>query len=205
MRNHQLLLTEAEMFWGYSATGRLRTGGPALVLAASDIEVTALPGSGLSGDVVARIHRLVEAAPHVPPDRMPPVLGRCASLLGPAVLITGGPSYLIPPTVEVESDSELVCVGDPAAERLREANPGNWEPQEWLDLLDGRLGPWAMAVQGQRVTSICHTPAHSAVAADAGVWTDPDFRGRGLAAAVTVAWFRLISAGGRTAFYSTAS
>jgi hypothetical protein len=172
--DHELLLTEAEMFWG---SGRIRPGGPELVLAVSGEDTTVLLGSDVADDVAARIRRLIG-------ESGVQALGRCASLMGRTGLISGGPSYLIPPAVAFESEAEVIDSDDPGRDRLRDANPGNWEP---------------------RVTSICHTPAWSDIAADAGVWTDPDFRGNGLAAATTVAWFRLITATGRTAFYSTSS
>jgi RimJ/RimL family protein N-acetyltransferase len=87
-------------------------------------------------------------------------------------------------------------------ERLRGANPGGWEPVEWDELLDGRLGPWAMAIDGERVVSICHTPvAMTAASAECGVWTDPQFRARGYAAAVTAAWAAMLRSSGRELVY----
>ena len=40
-------------------------------------------------------------------------------------------------------------------------------------------------------------------AAECGVWTHPDYRGRGYAAAVTAAWADILRARGRCPFYST--
>jgi RimJ/RimL family protein N-acetyltransferase len=89
-------------------------------------------------------------------------------------------------------------------EALRIANPGNWQPVEWDELLDGKLGPWAIAVDGGRVSSICHTPRPMTErAAECGVWSHPEFRGRGHAAAVTAAWAELVRPSGRHLFYST--
>ena len=85
--------------------------------------------------------------------------------------------------------------------RLR-GRPTDWGADEWQDLLDGRLGVWVMAMHGERVIWIC-TPVANASAADAGVWTHPDFRGQGHAAAVTAAWAALMCASGRVLFYST--
>ena len=88
-------------------------------------------------------------------------------------------------------------------ESLRARNPGGWEPVEWDELLDGRLGPWTMAFDGERVVAICHTPrAMTAQSAECGVWTDPAFRGRGYAAAVTAAWAALLRPTGRELVYS---
>jgi len=87
--------------------------------------------------------------------------------------------------------------------QLRAANPGNWGADEWQNLLDGRLGPWVMASHGERVISICHTPVANASAAEAGVWTHPDFRGGGHAAATTAEWAVLMRPSRRLLFYST--
>ena len=61
-----------------------------------------------------------------------------------------------------------------------------------------------MAVQGEIIVSICHTPKPlTAHAAECGVWTRPGFRGRGHAAAVTSAWADVLRPSGRYLFYST--
>ncbi|HWB77584.1 MAG TPA: GNAT family N-acetyltransferase [Nannocystaceae bacterium] len=85
---------------------------------------------------------------------------------------------------------------------LHDANPGNWHPIEWLELLDGRLGPWAMVVAERRVLSICHTPVPlTAATAEPGTWTTPDARGRGYAAAATAEWVAMLRPSGRRLFY----
>jgi RimJ/RimL family protein N-acetyltransferase len=89
-------------------------------------------------------------------------------------------------------------------ESLRKANPGNWHPVEWDELLEGRLGPWAMAMDGERVVSICHTPGPlTGRTAECGVWTAPAYRGRGYGAAVTAEWAAIVRPSGRYLFYST--
>src|SRR5262249_34490237 len=60
-----------------------------------------------------------------------------------------------------------------------------------------------MAMHGERVISICHTPVANASAADAGVWTHPEFRGHGHAAAATAEWAALMRTSGRQLFYRT--
>jgi predicted GNAT family acetyltransferase len=61
-----------------------------------------------------------------------------------------------------------------------------------------------MARQSGRVISICHTPASNPRAAEGGVWTHPDFRGQGHAAATTAEWAALLRPSGRLLFYSAA-
>jgi RimJ/RimL family protein N-acetyltransferase len=149
------------------------------------------------------------AAPAEGPSAPPRVLDACRRLLedalGPLELLPGsGPSYLIHDRVEFPASAPLVCSDDAAASTLADANPGNWEPDEWQQLLSGRLGAWAMATRHDQVIAICHTPVSSPRAAEAGVWTRPEFRGHGHAAAVTAAWAALLRRSGRVLFYSAA-
>ena len=117
---------------------------------------------------------------------------------------TGGPSYLIEPGTHFATTVHIERSDTSNGERLRAANPGNWEPIEWDELLDGRLGPWAIATEAALVVSICHTPRPMmARAAECGVWTHPDSRGRGHAAAVTSAWAEIVRPSERHLFYST--
>lgn len=117
----------------------------------------------------------------------------------------GGPYYVVPRGCTFASRARIeTSVAEPSP-LLRTANPGNWEAEEWDDLLDSKVhGPWAMAVVDDRVVSICHTPiAMSAEAAECGAWTDPAYRGRGYAAATVAAWASILEPTGRELFYST--
>jgi len=164
-------------------------------------------GDGVPDELADVLAAAVRAAPpsigpmelplSIQPAQPPPAaIDACRQLLG-EVELSMGPSYVI---------SEIVGSNAPGAviDRLRAANPGNWEPVEWDELLDGRLGPWAIAIVDGAAISICHTPvpmtAHSA---ECGVWTDPRFRGRGYAAATAAAWVPLVRAPGRHLFYMT--
>jgi hypothetical protein len=150
----------------------------------------------VAGELAAAFERAPRAAD---PSEPPPALERCEQLLGPLER-RAGPSYLIGPTTRFASAVHL----EPDAGRLRDLNPGNWHPVEWDELLDGRLGPWAIATAAGRVASICHTPGPlTPRGAECGVWTHPDFRGQGYAAATTAAWADLVRPSGRYLFYST--
>lgn len=121
----------------------------------------------------------------------PPELDRWAELLAPQgpTSVTGGPSYLVQSTPTFHSSGQLFTSADPLPALLRAARPQAWwNPHEWEDLLAGRLGPWAIALDGTRVVALCHTSRADRTAAEAGVWTHPDSRRRGHAAAVTAAW-----------------
>jgi RimJ/RimL family protein N-acetyltransferase len=137
----------------------------------------------------------------------PPALAACREILAPAcapLSLGAGPYYLIEPRVRVETRTHIVRSDGSPGERPRHLNPGNWEHDEWDELLDGALGPWAMAIVDGRVVSICHTPRPMTErAAECGVWTHPDYRGKGYAAEVTATWADILRPSGRSLFYST--
>ena len=203
----ELLQIEIDTLWPSDARGRIR--GPDLVLACSSTGIAAALGTSVPDELAAALAMAVTES--VPPGDLstpPPILEVCRQALearlGPVALLpASGPSYVIPETVAFRSEVTLVRSDSTDVAPLRGANPGNWEVQEWEQLLDGRLGPWVMATHAGEVISICHTPRHTARAAEAGTWTRPDFRGRGHAAATTVAWAALLRPSGRHLFYST--
>ena len=160
--------------------------------------------AGLAGELTASFERAPAPARL---DEPPPALDACARILeagGAALSHRGGPSFLIDGDVRFASTVRIQRSDAANVEALRGANPGGWHPVEWDELLDGRLGPWTVALDGERVVSLCHTPGPLRPhAAECGVWTDPGFRGRGHAAAVTAEWAALVRAPGRHLFYST--
>ena len=207
MRDVDLLGLEMDLLWGTDALGRAE---PAPLLAA-----------GFAGD-----GRVARAGTEVPaglasqlgrdaglPDggaaggRRPADLDRWTELLAPvaAVAVTGGPSYLVGSPRAAPSAAKVLTSAQPVPASLRDRRPRAWwEPQEWTDLLTGRLGPWAIAVDGSSVVALCHTPRSANGAAEAGVWTHPDARRRGHAAAVTAAWAGVAARDHDLLFYSTA-
>lgn len=141
------------------------------------------------------------------PAQPPPVLALCQQVLeggGGPLSCRAGPSFLIEATRPLGRGLHIARSDAPSRDWLRNANPGNWHPVEWDELLDGRLGPWTMAVEGGVVVSICHTPVSVTVSgAECGVWTRPAFRGRGYGAAVVAEWAEILRPSGRCLFYST--
>lgn len=63
--------------------------------------------------------------------------------------------------------------------------------------------PCLAIVKDGRLASMCYSARNTTVAAEAGVDTLEEFRGRGYAAAVTTAWARAVRAEGRIPLYST--
>ncbi len=73
-----------------------------------------------------------------------------------------------------------------------------WTAEE----VPGRM-PMMGVVEDGRIRSVCFCSRISETAAEAGVETAQEFRGRGLAGLVTTAWARAIIASGRNPVYST--
>jgi GNAT superfamily N-acetyltransferase len=159
--DRELLRIEIETLWATDDRGRIE--GRDLVIGSSAIGNTVAVGSAVADELAAVLVAAVDAAPPPHDLTLPPtVLEQCrrllADTLGPVELTrSSGPSYLIPETVSFEPMVALVRSDAREAASLRAANPGNWEPDEWAQLLDGQLGPWVMAVRNGEVISICHT------------------------------------------------
>lgn len=199
----ELLRLEMDLLWG---DGR----GPDLVIACATDGVSVRTGQ-LVSDVVADAVRVdVQHSAwttdfSAPPPIVKHVREQLEEGLGLGITLArgSGPTFVIDDDVAVCPNVSVIHSDTADVERLREANPGNWGAAEWTDLLEGHLGTWTMAVLDRRVVSICHTPVSSTSAAEAGTWTHPDFRGRGLAAACTAAWAARMRPTGRVLFYST--
>ena len=172
------------------------------------------PGSEVPDGLVAALVEAVSAAPRAPsPDVEPPSLSACRAILEPdygPLTVQASPCYVFPvdlaPAPETYTGTPLRVVRSDARpiRKLRSLTPGNWEYDEWDDLLDGTLGPWAMALADERVVSICHTPLPMTDrAAECGVWTHPEYRGRRFASAVTATWADVLRPSSRHLFYAT--
>jgi hypothetical protein len=157
--------------------------------------------------MVAELTAAFDGAPRSTGGTAPPALERCRPILerdGRALERSGGPSYVFSDGVRSASEARIERSDASTGEALRDANPGNWHPVEWRELLDGALGPWAIASEGELVVSICHTARPiTPRGAECGVWTRPGFRGRGHGAAVTAVWADVMRPWGRHLFYCT--
>jgi RimJ/RimL family protein N-acetyltransferase len=213
-----LLKIEIETQWTKDSRGRLlkenrkeASPPPHLVIAASAQGHAFAISSHLPDDLATALGTTINrAAAPSDPALAPVFLHDCAKLLKEAVgpvEASSGPSYLVPPATTFTATAEIVTSDSAKAKALHDRNPrrGRWTPDEWRQLLDGDLGPWAFAMAGDEVVSICHSARLAERGAEAGTWTDPDHRGRGHAAATTAAWASLLEGSGRHLFYSTSA
>lgn len=200
----ELLDLEMELLWGAETE-------PDLVIASARGGMRMRIRAGMP-EALARTlaSELESATPSSDVNVPPPVVARVRLQLedafGAAVGLArgSGPSFLVAEgLVSPAKKAQLVRSEAFDVSALEDANPGSWPSDEWQNLLAGRIGAWVMAMVDQRIVSICHTPVSNGRAAEAGVWTHPDFRGQGYAAACTAEWANLMRPSGRVLFYST--
>ncbi|WP_129663978.1 GNAT family N-acetyltransferase [Phytoactinopolyspora endophytica] len=204
----ELLQIEMETLWDMNSDGRI-PGSHYLVIGATGSARRVAVGAGVPDMLADELTDLVLSETEPCASGRPPAsLARCQGLLEDAfgaVERSSGPSYLIPSGVGFAATADMVLSGSAQVEAVRDAHPGDWDVDEWDQLLAGNLGPWAMATHQGQVIAMCNTPAQTARGAEAGVWTHPDFRGQGHAAAVTAQWATLMAPSGRRLLYSTSA
>lgn len=203
MNDLSLLGIQAKM--GLNKQGRIAGQWGIKIAAAPEGQLLFL-GSALAQPLANALQTAFESTPS-DPKTAPPALAVCKQILKDAnepFCCTWGPSYLISKNTNFTPTTQLVLSNSPQRKTIQQSNPGNWLADEWNALIDGKLGPWAMAIVDRRVISICHTPKKMTDdAAECGVWTDPDFRGQGHATATTAAWASILAPTQRHLFYST--
>lgn len=161
------------------------------------------------------------------PSSPPVALSRLADRLGVHHNghITGGPTYLMhgtsrpPQLLNSGQTLKIVTSADKSVTDSIKSleRPSTWEADEWTKLLDGELGPWAMALHSNtgsfdsndpascEVAATCFSARRSPEAAEAGLWTAEKHRGRRIAPSVAAAWAGVAQAESRVLFYSTSS
>lgn len=132
-------------------------------------------------------------------EASPPVLHGIRSLLSAdreQLEEERGPTFLFP-------NAEPGTRG--TADILREAhNVPSVSELAWIQGVTSAEHPLSVARNSfGEVIAVCHSARATADAAEAGVETARDYRGRGLAGAVVLRWAAAVRAGGRTPLYST--
>ena len=155
----ELLAIQAEALM--DQRGRL-TGLCGLMIGAALDGQLMLIGSDIPDALVPALTDALDSSPPAPAVHLePPALAVCCEILqavcGPMTL-RAGPYYTFEREVTVRLDVPIVRSDGAPDARLRHLNPGDWDADEWDALVDGALGPWAMALVDDRVVSICHTP-----------------------------------------------
>ena len=215
MTDVELLRIEQGTIWKHDEHGRLeatrgRTGAPAPRLAigtARDGRTVAI-GSDVPDGVATDLRRVIDAEPRSrDPAEEPRSLAACEVMLrdalGPLERSVGR-AWIIESVPASTTYAQIIRSTDAGAHRFSGDVPAgfSWEPDEWRELMSGNLGRWAMCAVGGVAVSLCFSSRVSDEGMEAGVWTHPDHRGCGYAAASTAAWASLVLPSGRHVFYS---
>jgi len=138
--------------------------------------------------------RIAQAEPVIPDAEHAPPSGEFRAALGNVEREYRGPAYQLPPIEQLPDHVRPVRPADFAA--LPDAFA-------WLRDELAIAGPVHAAFVGGHAVAICHSARSGPRAAEAGVETLPDMRGRGHGRAAVAGWARAVQAEGRLALYST--
>ena len=206
MNDHDLMTIQAATLFRFDERGRILgsnepngTFGPRLFLGRTKDGHVARYGATVPDVLVRRVEEIIEREPRVADLSPEPVVMRelreALSQHAPVTRDAGGPAYRFPESIVVPGN--VVQLTDANRELVRDTF-------RWLyDELPGWAPGFAVVEDGLAM-SVCYSSRNGIDAAEAGVDTLPDYRGRGYASAVTAAWAAAIRASGRIPLYSTA-
>lgn len=168
--------------------------GPAFALIRRADSCAWAVSSGLSEEQAREIMRLAsEEAPTSDFRKPPKHVEEYREVIGGE--IETGPAFEFPKHIPVVEGAVLI----EDVEQLQAAFTG-WTAQEFPE-----RSPIMAIIEDGVPVSICFCARLTNSFAEAGVETNPRFRGRGFAGLATAAWAAAIRASGRTPIYSTSS
>lgn len=147
------------------------------------------------------------------PERFEPIRACLAQDL-PVEITFQGRCFRFPPAAAAGADAGVVWLPAECAGAGGGSGPPGVDLAPFVGTSIGRSGlpvlqgamaarrPCAVALDGDLAASICFTAARSSRAAEAGVVTAPERRGRGFAARAVAAWAREVAAAGLHPLYS---
>ena len=107
-----------------------------------------------------------------------------------------GPVHRLPRGIRWSSDATIVCHGTARGDALRAKLARDGMPENLVEAgftdLSHFWEPWCAALVDGEIAAVAFAARKGLLAADVGVYTLNDFRGRGYAAAVTVGWSTLL-------------
>jgi RimJ/RimL family protein N-acetyltransferase len=195
-----LLRLELETLWETDSDGRLlhtrtpvRRSPPLVVIATASDSLCWAVAADLDAVIAERIDDELEPRTELDADSRQRIHDIVATL-GPVSGWLFGPSFVFAGWVHPPLNVEVWSSATHDADALESLMP---EHDRALD------EPWAAAMVEGRVAAVCETARSAPRSVEAGLWTYPSYRRRGLGSAITAAWSSLVE--GRTAFYSTSS
>lgn len=204
MGDLDLLGLEMDLLWGPDLFGRPVAPHPLIAVADAGEGRVVRFDPAIPKETRAQLEALVASGTIDQTDASDSPLLIATSSRAPIALRSGGGPSFVMRGDEVAPTAPFRILDSDGPLTHRPIRPGAWgDDEEWEELLDGRLGPWAAALLGERTVGVCYTPVASLRSAEAGVWTDPIVRGRGCAPLVTAAWAAVARRSFDTLFYST--
>ena len=166
--------------------------GPLFSLIRGKVGCTWAVRSDVQQGVAAKLDALAREEPPVSDFRDGPMHAERYLALVEG-MVYSGPAFTFPE--EIARPDGTVFIKDV---RLLEHHFSGWEASEIL-----ASSPIVGLIEDGHVVSACFCARRSDAAAEAGVETAVEFRGRGLAPRVTAAWALAVRASGRVPLYST--
>jgi hypothetical protein len=202
-------LDDRGMLFSENEPGETRP--PTLFISGSEAGNLVLLRSNLSDELARDVRELVGSAPPwFDPSRRPRCLDELIAMIPGQTQVNVSPVGLIHElpkdlgqSVEATFIASETPEGDQLLNRLRRDEMPPALTAAAFASVDDFWAPWCVALAGEEIAAIAFAARLGPSGAECGVYTFPDFRGRGLAAAVTVAWSRLPALGDRLLFYST--
>jgi hypothetical protein len=129
------------------------------------------------------------------PPRCLPALQATLARDAPLTGMWSGPAWRFPDEIP-QAEHEVIPVTPENDDLMRPVFPILADDLRWRQ-------PCLAVVAEGRLASLCYSARNTPIAAEAGVDTLEEFRGRGYASAVVAAWARVVREEGRIPLYST--
>jgi len=213
----QRLATAAASSFVLAGSGRIlrendpdRSVGPRLFMAGCPDGNLALVRHDVADEIAGALIWKVEGAPPwFDAETSPACADAVVALLAreaPVVLVSASLTYALPHDRPVARAS-IVRSGTADGDRLlaslrRGGMPAPLVEAGFVSVADF-WAPWCVVLEDDEIAAMAFAARLGAAAAEIGVYTFPDHRGRGLAAAATAAWSSLPELRDRELFYST--
>ena len=207
MDDRALMEVRADTLFSYDARGRMtgtnepdRRPAPRLWVGWTSGGHVARFGEAVPDDLARELAAIVGHEPArgdglVVPAALRATLRAALARHAPIKEEGGGPAYRFPESIAQPGDA--VEVTDANLALVRDTHP-------WLYRDLSTFGPCFAVLEDGLAASICFSSRIGARALEAGLFTLPEYRGRGYALAVTAAWGAAVRASGRVPLYSTA-
>jgi hypothetical protein len=157
--------------------------------------------------------RILEAAAAEPPWRDPDAMPACAEKIvellseGKPAAVSTALIYQLPNGMRYEHPAAIVRgdsdEGRQILARLADRGMPDYMQTAGFKGVGDFWEPWCVALDGTEIASMAFAARLGVSGAELGVYTFPNYRGRGLAAAVTADWSSMPSFNQHALFYST--